>query len=93
MKLRIGQGLNTWYTVKATSGLRMQITPTIYGVGGDKTALVTVVCTCILGTQLPDPDPDALATFFPLSPWRVPKPINSIKTRQSGLKRLTLCTG
>jgi len=55
-------GLNTWYTGKATSGLKTQLTATIYGVGGNKTALVTAVCTCILRTQLFGPDPDALQT-------------------------------
>jgi len=61
VKTRIGQELHTCYTGKATSGLKTGLTPPISGAAGEQTALVTVVCTCILGTQLSGPDPDALA--------------------------------
>ena len=80
LKPKIGQGLNTWYTGQVTTGLRTALTPTIYGVGGNKKALVTAVCTCILGTQSSGSDPDAWERkqrislhILTLNLWQVPQ--------------------
>lgn len=48
----IGETLNSWYTGRAQKSREMDLTPTIDNVTDEKKALVTVVCTCILGSQL-----------------------------------------
>ena len=92
VKSKIGHGLNTWYTRQATKGPKTGLTPTIYGVGWNKKALVTAVCTCILSTQSSGPDPADWETRkqrvplhnLILNPWQFPR-IN----KAAALRRLT----